>query len=422
MVAHLSAGLETDLKLGPTAANLEKLSQRFSDVCVQAGIPLSAEYRGRLLQEIIDEILGYGPIEPLLQDESISEIMVNAPDQVYVERDGRLLASEVQFDDDEHIMFVIDRIIRPLGRRVDRSNPMVDARLPDGSRLNAIIPPGAIDGPTMTIRKFNKKKLRMTDLIAFESLTADMAKFLEACVVARMNIVVAGGTGSGKTTLLNILSSYIPARERIVTVEDSAELQLQQPHVVRLEAQPPDLDGSGQVTIRALVRNALRMRPDRIVVGEVRGGETIDMLQAMNTGHDGSMTTVHANTPRDTIARLETMTLMAGFELPVTVIRQQIAAAIDLIVQQARVRDGSRKIVNITEIQGMEGDVVILEDVFVFEEGVLGPDGKDTGKLRPTGIRPRCDARLKRAGYHLPPQVFLGDTALGDWPGRGGRR
>jgi len=408
MVSKVTAGLEDRLDGGRTTENMALLSQRFASLCQRAPRSLTEAQQQELFRQVTDEILGYGPLEPLLHDDSISEIMVNGPRQVYAERKGKLLVTDVQFDDDEHIMWVIDRIIRPLGRRVDRKVPMVDARLPDGSRVNAIIPPGVIDGPSLTIRKFSKKKLSMEDLVAYGTVTPHMADLLQACVVARLNILVAGGTGSGKTTLLNILSGFIPSSERIVTIEDSAELQLQQPHVVRLEAQPPDLDGTGAVTIRDLVRNALRMRPDRIVVGEVRGGETLDMLQAMNTGHEGSMTTVHANTPRDSIARLETMALMSGLDMPVPVIRRQIASAIDLIVQQARFRDGSRKVVSITEVQGMEGDVMILEDIFVFQETGRDKDGRVLGEMRPTGVRPRCNARLLTAGFRLPAEMFMG--------------
>ena len=421
MVSQITMGMEGKLDLGRTPENLQLLCQRFTALYQQAGVHLPDAEREELFQQVTDEIVGYGPIEPLLRDPSISEVMVNGPRQVYVERKGKLTLTDIHFDDNDHIKWVIDRIIRPLGRRVDRTNPMVDARLPDGSRVNAIIPPGAIDGPTVTIRKFSEDKLTMEDLVAFGSLTSHMAEFLRGCVVANLNIVVSGGTGSGKTTLLNILSSYIPEGERIVTIEDSAELQLQQPHVVRLEAHPPDLDGMGEVTIRNLVRNALRMRPDRIVVGEVRGGESLDMLQAMNTGHDGSMTTAHANSPRDTIARLETMALMAGLDMPLRVIRRQIASAIDLIVQQQRLRDGSRKIVNLSEVQGMEGDIVVMQDIFVFDE--LGLDGAGTvrGEMRPTGVRPRFSARVEAAGFPQPPEMFTEGMHPDSWSSRSRR-
>jgi pilus assembly protein CpaF len=325
---------------------------------------------------------------------------------VYVEQKGKLTLTSVRFANDEHVLKVIDRIIRPLGRRIDRKWPMVDARLPDGSRVNAIIPPCAIDGPSITIRKFAKKKLTVEDLIRFGSMTPEMAEFLRACVVSRLNIIVAGGTGSGKTTLLNVLSNFIPPDERIVTIEDSAELKLAQEHVVRLESKPPEIDGTGRVTINDLVINSLRMRPERIVIGECRGGETMAMLQAMNTGHDGSLSTLHANSPRDAIARMETMAMMAGMDIPLRVIREQIASAIDLIVQQTRLEDGSRKIAYITEVQGMEGDVVVLQDIFVLQ--ILGktPEGKIISELRPTGTRPRFTPRLEAHGFKLPPSIF----------------
>ena len=331
---------------------------------------------------------------------------LNGPNLVYVERGGRLTKAPVHFDDDDHILRVIDRIIRPLGRRVDRNSPMVDARLPDGSRVNAIISPCAIDGPAITIRKFSEEKLTVEDLINFGTLTPPVAEFLGACVRARLNTVLSGGTSSGKTTSLNILSSFIPDDERIVTIEDSAELQLHQEHVVRMEAKPADADGTGQVPIRQLVKNALRMRPDRIVVGEVRGGEALDMLQAMNTGHDGSLTTIHANSPRDTLARLETLVLMAGMDLPLQAVRAQIASALDLIIQQARIRDGSRKVMQITEVQGMEGDVIVLSDIFVFrDEGT--DNGRVIGTLCPTGMRPKFSPRLETAGFHLSGSMYM---------------
>jgi len=325
---------------------------------------------------------------------------------VYIEQKGKLKLSPVTFANDEHVLKVIDRIIRPLGRRVDRKWPMVDARLPDGSRVNAIIPPCAIDGSTITIRKFSKNKLQISDLVKFGSITSEMAEFLEACVVSRLNVVVSGGTGSGKTTLLNVLSNFIPSDERIVTIEDSAELQLSQDHVVRLEAKPAEVDGSGRVAIRDLVINSLRMRPERVVIGECRGGETLDMLQAMNTGHDGSLTTLHANTPRDAIARMETMAMMSGMDLPVRVIREQIAAAVDLIVQQTRLDDGQRKVSHITEVQGMEGDVVVLQDIFVLDIKGKTAEGKIMANLKPTGVRPRFTPRLESHGFKLPPNIF----------------
>lgn len=360
----------------------------------------------RLYEMVMDELFGFGPMEPLLRDESISEVMVNGPKHVFVEQKGKVTLSPVKFANDEHVLKVIDRIIRPLGRRIDRKWPMVDARLPDGSRVNAIIPPCAIDGPSVTIRKFSKKKLEIEDLIRFGSVTPEMGEFLRACVVSRLNIVVSGGTGSGKTTLLNVLSNFIPSDERIVTIEDSAELKLGQDHVVRLESKPAEIDGSGRVAIRDLVINSLRMRPERVVIGECRGGETMDMLQAMNTGHDGSLTTLHANTPRDAIARMETMAMMAGMDMPLKVIREQIASAIDLIVQQTRLDDGQRKVSYITEVQGMEGDTVVLQDIFMLEIKGKTPEGKVIADLKPTGTRPRFTTRLEAHGFKLPASIF----------------
>jgi pilus assembly protein CpaF len=346
-----------------------------------------------------------------LRDPTVSEVMVNGPDLIYIERNGKLLEAEVQFRDAAHVMQVVENIIAPLGRRVDRSQPLVDARLPDGSRVNVIIPPCALNGPTITIRKFPSKRITVQDLVGFGSITQQMADFMRACVVGRLNIVVSGGTGSGKTTLLNVISSFIPEDERICTVEDAAELQLHQKHVVRMETAPALPDGTGQVTIRDLVRNALRMRPERIVVGEVRGGEALDMLQAMNTGHDGSLTTVHANSPRDAIARLETLVLMAGFDLPIKVVRSQIASAVNLIVQQERLRDGSRKVTRVTEVQGIEGDNVVLQDIFIFQAVALSEEGKVEGTMKPTGMRPKFSPRLEQAGFKLTGEVFGVGTA-----------
>lgn len=368
--------------------------------------PVPRSERTRIITEVVDEVLGYGPIEPLLQDETISEVMVNGPAQVYVERKGKLVLTDVCFRDDAHVMNIIEKIVAPLGRRIDESSPMVDARLPDGSRVNAIIPPLALKGPCVTIRKFAKDPLTVADLVNFGTMTRDMADFLQACVEGKLNIVVAGGTGSGKTTTLNVLSAFIPGDERIVTVEDAAELQLRQEHVVTLETRPANIEGKGAITMRDLVRNSLRMRPDRIVVGEVRSGEALDMLQAMNTGHDGSLTTGHANSPRDTISRLETMVLMAGMELPVRAIREQIASAVDLIVQQARLRDGTRRITHVTEVQGMEGDVITLQDVFIFEQTGKDENGRITGQLKPTGIRPKFLEKLAANGIYLPAEIF----------------
>ncbi|MCX6028724.1 MAG: CpaF family protein [Chloroflexi bacterium] len=405
LVSRLAGSLEGRTDLSKTPEMVSVLGQRLAAIYEAAGLRLPDEARQQLFREIVDEVLGFGPIEPLLADPTVTEVMVNGPRLIYAERKGHLSETEITFDDDDHVMRIIERIVRPLGRRVDRKSPMVDARLPDGSRVNAIIPPCAIDGPTVTIRKFSKDKLTIDDLIKFGSLTPQMAEFLKVCVRTRLNIVVSGGTGSGKTTLLNVLSSFIPEDERIVTIEDSAELQLHQKHVVRLETKTPDLDGTGEVSIRGLVRNSLRMRPDRIVVGEVRGGEALDMLQAMNTGHDGSLTTVHANTPRDTVARLETLVLMAGMDLPLKVVRAQISSAINLIVQQARLRDGSRKVTNITEVQGMEGDIIVLGDIFAFKETGM-KDGKVMGNLEPTGIRPKFSERAEAAGQSLPAELF----------------
>jgi pilus assembly protein CpaF len=387
---------------------LKLLNTRFTELCRHSQIQLSDEQARQLFGEVVNEIVGYGPLEPFLVDDTVTEVMANGPDQVYIERDGRIVRTAARFDDEAHMIRIIERIIKPLGRKVDRNWPMVDARLPDGSRVNAIIPPSAVDGPSITIRKFARTPLTVEKLIDLGSLNQDMADFLKACVVSRLNIVVSGGTGSGKTTLLNVLSGFIPTTERIITVEDAAELQLHQTHVVRLETKPadPEIADSRPVAIRDLVRNTLRMRPDRIVVGECRGGEALDMLQAMNTGHDGSLTTVHANSPRDTLARLETLTLMAEVELPLMVIRQQITSAIDLIVQTARIRDGSRKVVAITEVQGMEGETITMQNIFQFrEEGER--DGQVFGEMEPCGIRPRFEPRLKAHGFELDASMFM---------------
>jgi pilus assembly protein CpaF len=418
MVTKISHGLDADVRR--SAATVQALRDRFNILYGQAGVTLSTDAQDVLFGDVVDEIVGYGPIEKLLNDPTVSEVMVNGPKQVYVERKGKLTMSDVTFEDDEHVMRVVERIVRPLGRRVDRKVPMVDARLPDGSRVNVIIPPAALDGPTITIRKFATKKLTIEDLIAFGSLTSQMGDFLEACVVSRLNIVVSGGTGSGKTTLLNVLSGFIPEDERVLTIEDSAELQLVQPHVVRLEARPPDPDGSGGISIRDLVKNSLRMRPERIVVGEIRGGEAIDMLQAMNTGHDGSLTTLHANNPREAIARIETMGLMGGLEIPLKVIREQIAKAVDLVVQQSRLEDGSRKITYVTEISGMEGENVVMQDIFKYDE-TLGSDNKPLG-MKPTGLRPLFSTRLEQHGFKLPPEIFGGGVGAALMAVRGGRR
>ncbi|MGZ6347841.1 MAG: CpaF family protein, partial [Anaerolineales bacterium] len=354
----------------------------------------------------LHEMLGYGPLQPLLDDPEVSEVMVNGPQKVYVEKHGQLIRTDVTFEDEAHVIRVIDRILVPLGRRVDSDSPTVDARLPDGSRVNAVVRPVAIDGPSITIRKFRKEKLSIPQLVEFGTLTQNMADFLKACVLARLNILISGGTGSGKTTLLNLLSGFIPENERILTIEDAAELQLEQDHVLRLETKPPSEKGGSMTTIRDLVRNSLRMRPDRIIVGECRGGEAMDMLQAMNTGHDGSLTTLHANSPRDALSRLETMVLMAGMELPLKVVRQQISSAIDLIVQQSRLKDGTRRITAITEVAGMEGDTVVLTDIFKFDQTGIGENGKVLGDFKPTGMRPLFSPRLEAAGYKLEAELF----------------
>jgi pilus assembly protein CpaF len=375
--------------------------------------PLAGADKARIAREVTDEILGHGPIEPLLRDPAVSEIMVNGPRRIYVERSGRLHVVDAEFADEAHLRRVIDRIVSRVGRRVDEASPMVDARLPDGSRVNAVVPPVALDGSTLTIRKFSADPLQVDDLISFGTMTPQTAGLLSACVRGRLDIVVSGGTGSGKTTTLNVLSSFIPTDERVVTVEDAAELQLHQDHVVRMESRPANTEGRGEITIRDLVRNALRMRPDRIVVGEVRDGAALDMLQAMNTGHDGSLTTVHANTPRDTIARLETMVLMAGMDLPIRAIREQIAAAVDLIIQVARLKDGTRRITHVTEVIGMEGDVVTMQDLFLFDFSAgQDADGRFKGQLVPTGLRPRFIEEIVAHGVELTMDVFNTD---GGW-------
>jgi pilus assembly protein CpaF len=385
----------------------EFMKQRLQEIYTQTKVSLPEDIRRQIFNDILDELTGYGPIQPLLDDQDISEVMVNGPKKVFIEKNGKLVKSAVTFDDDDHVLRIIDRIILPLGRRVDADSPTVDARLPDGSRVNAVIRPVSIDGPSITIRKFKKDKLSIQQLINYGSLTQNMAEFIRACVLARLNIVISGGTGSGKTTLLNVLSSYIPEEERIVTIEDAAELQLQQDHVLRMETKVANTDGKGAVTIRDLVRNSLRMRPDRIIVGECRGGESLDMLQAMNTGHDGSLTTLHANSPRDALSRLETMVLMAGMDLPLKVVRQQISSAVDLIIQQTRLKDGSRKVTAITEVVGMEGDTVVLTDIFKFEQTGVGQGGKIQGELKATGIRPIFSPRLEAAGFKLSAEIFM---------------
>jgi pilus assembly protein CpaF len=383
-----------------------EVSRLAESVLAQESLPLSAADRERLVNDVRHELFGLGPLEPLLADPTISDILVNAHGKIYIERRGKLEVTSVAFKDDEHLMRVIERIVTSVGRRIDESSPMVDARLHDGSRVNAIIPPLSIDGPVLSIRRFGAEPLRMHMLIEHKALTKDIADMLQMCVSARLNVLISGGTGAGKTTLLNALSAYIPEDERIVTIEDSAELQLQQPHVVRLETRPPNIEGRGEVTQRDLVRNSLRMRPDRIVIGEVRGGEAIDMLQAMNTGHDGSLTTIHANTPRDALARLETMIQMTGMRLSDRAMRQQVASAIDLVVQVARLSDGTRRLTSISEITGMEGETITMQEIFLFERTGIDSSGQVIGRFKPTGIRPRFAERLKACGLQLP-RVFF---------------
>ena len=377
----------------------------FEQILLEENIVLSRPERTRLFEQIAAEILGLGPIQSLLEDDTITEIMVNGPKNIYIERKGKLHRVPVTFESNEHVMRIIDRIVAPLGRRIDESSPYVDARLQDGSRVNAVIPPISLVGPVLTIRKFSKNPISVDQMVQFGSITNEAVQFLKACVEAHLNIIISGGTGSGKTTLLNVLSGFIPSDERILTIENAAELQLRQEHVVTLESRPPNIEGRGEITIRDLVINALRMRPERIIVGECRGGETLDMLQAMNTGHDGSMTTAHANSPRDALARIETMCLMAGMDLPIRAIREQVASAVDLICQQERMRDGTRKITTITEVSGMEGDVITMTDIFVFEQAGM-ENGRIVGRLRPTGLRPKFMDKIEATDIHLPPSIF----------------
>jgi pilus assembly protein CpaF len=377
----------------------------FEQILTEESIVLSRQEKHRLFEQIAAEILGFGPLQPLLEDNDITEVMVNGAKSCYFEKAGKILRAPISFESDEHVMRIIDRIVAPLGRRIDESSPYVDARLPDGSRVNAVIPPISLIGPCLTIRKFSRDPFTVEQLIDFGSITPSAVLFMEAAVKARFNIIISGGTGSGKTTLLNVLSGFIPNDERIITVENAAELQMRQDHVVTLESRPPNIEGRGEVTIRQLVINTLRMRPDRIIVGEIRGEESLDMLQAMNTGHDGSLTTAHSNSPRDTLARVETMALMAGMDLPVRAIREQIASAIDLIIHQSRMLDGTRKVVNITEVIGMEGDVITMQDIFRFEQTAI-EDGKVLGELIPTGLRPKYMEKIEAHGIHLPPSIF----------------
>jgi pilus assembly protein CpaF len=405
---YLADGLLRALEVEavPAAQRGTFVQQNMARVFEQTQLKLPEDLKKEIFSQVLNDLMGYGPIQALLDDPDVSEIMVNGPRKVFIEKKGQLTKTNITFDDDDHVLRIIDRIVLPLGRHVDADSPTVDARLPDGSRVNAVVRPVSIDGPSLTIRKFRKDKLKVEDLINYGSMTGQMSHFLQACVKARFNIVISGGTGSGKTTLLNVMSGFIPENERIITIEDAAELQLQQDHVMRMETKSANSEGRGSVTIRELVRNSLRMRPDRIVVGEVRGGEALDMLQAMNTGHDGSLTTVHSNSPRDALSRLETLVLMAGMDLPLKVVRQQISSAIDLIVQQTRLKDGQRMITAVTEVAGMEGEIIVLTDIFKFNQNGVGQDGKVLGELKATGIRPNFTPRLEAAGYKLGAEVF----------------
>jgi len=402
---RLLAELDPSMDISKVNEVRSTIQELFEQVLAEENIVLSRPERHRLFEQIAAEILGFGPLQPLLDDDTITEVMVNGAKNIYIERAGKIHRVPFTFESDDHVMRIIDRIVAPLGRRIDESSPYVDARLPDGSRVNAVIPPISLVGPVITIRKFFKNPITVEQLIQFGTITPEALQFLKACVEAKLNIVISGGTGSGKTTLLNILSQFIPNDERIVTIENAAELQLRQEHVVTLESRPPNIEGRGEVTIRQLVINSLRMRPDRIIVGEIRDEAALDMLQAMNTGHDGSMTTCHSNSPRDTLARIETMALMAGMELPVRAIREQIASAIDVVVHQERMRDGTRKITNIAEVSGMEGEVITMTDIFLYEQSGY-EDGKVIGRLRPTGLRPKFIDKIEAAGIHLPATIF----------------
>jgi pilus assembly protein CpaF len=409
----LLAELDPSMDVSQTAEVRQTIEELFENILSEEKIVLSRPERRRLFEQIVAEILGLGPLEPLLADGSITEIMVNGAKQIYIERAGKLHREPATFESDDHLMRIIDRIVAPLGRRIDESSPYVDARLTDGSRVNAVIPPISLVGPVLTIRKFSRDPITVEQLIEWGTITPEAVEFLKACVISAINMVVSGGTGSGKTTMLNILSGYIPNDERIVTIENAAELQLRQEHVVTLESRPPNIEGRGEVTIQNLVVNSLRMRPDRIIVGEIRAEEALDMLQAMNTGHEGSMTTAHSNSPRDTLSRIETMTLMAGMDLPVRAIREQISSALELVVHLERLRDGTRKVTNISEIQGMEGDVITMTDIFVFEQTGF-EDGRVIGRLRPTGLRPRFIDKIEATGINLPASIFgVGDRMRG---------
>lgn len=401
----LLAEIDPSTDISQTEEVRSSIQDLFEQILAEENIVLSRPERHRLFEQITAEILGLGPLEPLLQDDSLTEIMVNGAKNIYIERKGKLHRVPVTFESDEHVMRIIDRIVAPLGRRIDETSPYVDARLPDGSRVNAVVPPISLVGPVLTIRKFSKNPITMEQLVQFGSITPEALQFMKACVEARLNIVISGGTGSGKTTLLNIMSAFIPSDERILTIENAAEVQLRQEHVVTLESRPANIEGRGEITIQQLVVNSLRMRPDRIIVGEIRDEAALDMLQAMNTGHDGSMTTAHSNSPRDTLSRLETMTLMAGMDLPVRAIREQISSAIDLICHQERMRDGSRRVTYITEVSGMEGDVITTTDIFAFEHAGA-EEGKVLGRLRPTGLRPKFMEKIEAAGIRLPPSIF----------------
>ncbi|MCB8966951.1 MAG: CpaF family protein [Chloroflexota bacterium] len=416
MAKKIEASLPDNTPMERSPQTIKLIRERYDVARKHAKVQIPPQQETAFFEALLDEILGFGPLEPLLKDNTITEIMVNRTDQIYIEKQGKLTVADAQFVDDAHVEYIINKIIKPLGRFANRDSPLVDARLPDGSRVNAVVSPCAIDGPNITIRKFSKTPFGVKDLVKFGSFNDDMAMFLQAAVVSKLNIVVSGGTGSGKTTLLNVLSSFIPEGDRIVTIEDAAELSLQQPHVVRLETKKPSHKGDTEITIRDLVINSLRMRPERIVVGECRGGEALDMLQAMNTGHDGSLTTIHANNPRDTISRMETLVLMAGMDLPLSVVRKQISSAVDLIVQQARLRDGSRKVTSITEVTGMEGETVVMQEIFRFEE-TGEKDGKVLGEFVPGGGRPNCEERMRQYGFNLPATMFISGSSI-----RGGAR
>ncbi|MFN8387526.1 MAG: CpaF family protein [Anaerolineales bacterium] len=405
----LLSELDPSMDITRTDDVRKTIQDLFEQILAEENIVLSRPERARLFEQITAEILGFGPLQPLLEDESITEVMVNGAKNLYIERKGKIHRVPVTFENNDHVMRIIDRIVAPLGRRIDESSPYVDARLPDGSRVNAVIPPISLVGPVLTIRKFARNPITIDQLVQFGSITAEAVQFLKACVESRLNVVISGGTGSGKTTLLNILSSFIPSDERILTIENAAELQLRQEHVITLESRPPNIEGRGEISIRQLVINALRMRPDRIVVGEIRDEAALDMLQAMNTGHDGSMTTLHSNSPRDTLSRLETMTLMAGMDLPARAIREQITSAVDVVCHQERMRDGTRKVTNITEVSGMEGDVITMTDIFVFEQTGI-ENGQIVGRLRPSGLRPKFMDKIEASGINLPPSIFgIGD-------------